>query len=490
MSHDIEAAWASAEVVANLRDNPSLCFARPPSSGISIYASSEGRRHWPVSDGLIHIETRTLNYNVAVEYKRKNEGLHGILTAIGQAHAYLHKGFNGSLIVIPNKYESHERPGNHIVEIIDATTPACPIGVFTYGEPDTSVVSPFRGKLSCLRHLDLDVRSFQTSTTQQPISRITTQWGHVREGSTDPHAFYCYLKTSKELASNSGQQPQLNLPQGLIDACANISSAIPPLKYLSNSSGDTFHDQVWRMFWFTYVFNDHVIPIWTRNSSGQYEVNEEPSSIQQWNGTRKKFFVGRIDSIKNKLVRKLNLGEISEQDAWEEYARKVRNRAHSYREDIDSGLEAFGFLEHDGRPTELGYKFVDSCDRTGTYITGTPRALFGAALLNNANFGALLHYIFKSSENKFSLNPLSFTVTRTDGRINFDRNQYLDWLEDQLANRLGVMRKVSQRGGQSRKPFQAEFAILRHLGLVQKYRLGVGIEINWPKVQELMQYPI
>lgn len=54
-------------------------------------------------------------------------------------------------------------------------------------------------------------------------------------------------------------------------------------------------------------------------------------------------FSGRIDSIKEKLVKNLNDGTISESDAWEEYARKVRKDAHSYREVIDSGLFHIGF---------------------------------------------------------------------------------------------------------------------------------------------------
>lgn len=491
MSHDIEAAWVSAEIAANFRSDPRLWFSSPlGQGGFSVYASSEPRRLWPISDGLINIEIPNREmYNVAVEYKTENEGLHGILTGLGQAHAYLHKGFNGAVVAIPERYESHDTPGGHLVSIIEETAPRMPIGVFTYEEFDPSAISPFHGKLSCLRNLDLDLRSVRIGSTEQVTPRITTQWGHVREGSTEPHAFYCYLKTAKELPSRSNQRQGVHLPRALVAACNNIDPNISVFKYLSYSVGDTFHDKVWRMFWFTYVLNRDTVDIWRKTSSGEYEVNPNQASIQTWSGTPKNFFVGRSDSIKNRLVDKLNNGEITEGEAWEQYAKKVRARAHSYREDIDSGLVAFGFLEPDGKPSNLGYKFVDACERTDEYNTGIPRAIFGAALLNNANFGALLHYIFKSSEKKFSRKQLAFTKKRSSGSLYLDRAEYLEWLEDQLANKLGVMRKVSERGGQARKAFQAEFALMRHLGLIQGYRIGVGIEINWPKVQEFLQFP-
>ncbi len=52
------------------------------------------------------------------------------------------------------------------------------------------------------------------------------------------------------------------------------------------------------------------------------------------------------------------------------------------------------------------------------------------------------------------------------------------------------MRTVSPRGGHSRNPFQGEFAILRHLKIVEDFRIGVGLEINWPEIQEAIQYPV
>jgi hypothetical protein len=60
-----------------------------------------------------------------------------------------------------------------------------------------------------------------------------------------------------------------------------------------------------------------------------------------------------------------------------------------------------------------------------------------------------------------------------------------------MVTRLRVLKKATLRGGKTtgtdRKPFQAELAILRNLGLVNKaYRLAVGIPVNWSAVQEAL----
>ena len=158
MSHDLYASWATAELASKIAADPSLCFEDPPGTDdISTSATREGSRTWPISDGVLTIETTSRDtFDVAVELKRENEGLHGVLTAIGQSHAYLHKGFRGALVVIPEKYSSHDSPGHHVSEIIRTTSENLPIGVFTYGEPDTDKPSPFSGKLSCHRSIALD----------------------------------------------------------------------------------------------------------------------------------------------------------------------------------------------------------------------------------------------------------------------------------------------------------------------------------------------
>lgn len=216
--------------------------------------------------------------------------------------------------------------------------------------------------------------------------------------------------------------------------------------------------------------------------STNYEPLDEPTKIYQPNGNFKKFFVGKTNSIKNKLCTKLQNNEINENNAWLEYAKNIRKRAHSYREDIDSGLAAFGLLEPDGKPSDLGYKFVDAVERYETWDTSIPKTILGYALLANANFLSLLHYTFRLTEEKMRADNFSFTK---DNR--FNSREYLNWLKERLSSDLCVMRTVSNRGGQARIPFQAELAILRQYNFVKGFRIGTGLEINWPLIHETLE---
>ena len=69
----------------------------------------------------------------------------------------------------------------------------------------------------------------------------------------------------------------------------------------------------------------------------------------------------------------------------------------------------------------------------------------------------------------------------------FEQENYLNWLEDKLSNELNVLKKVSKRGGAARKPLQAELAILRYFNIISPgWRVGIGLPINWPHVQLLL----
>ena len=138
---------------------------------------------------------------------------------------------------------------------------------------------------------------------------------------------------------------------------------------------------------------------------------------------------------------------------------------------------------------QLGYKFVDACERSGDPTTGTPKLIYGAAILKNGSLNALLHYFYKLSEERLRLDSMAFTIN-SGGRLVFDRGGYLNWIKNELAINLNVMSTASLRGGNARKAFQAELSILRKFNFVSGFRIGVGLEINWPLIQEFIDFDI
>jgi hypothetical protein len=490
MSHDIEASYASMELANLVLNNPEFCFS--PSNipeDLSCYAGRETRGNWPHADGVIDLSVKESghlkDYKIALEFKRPNEGLHGVLTAIGQSHAYISKGYNASVMIVPSEYSGFKEVGKYINKVLDDTSQTNSIGIVTYDRPDLSRVSPFSGKL--ITHRNFDIRSAIIKSNVIETGRTETQWAHIREGSSDPDAFFKYLQCVK-LISSGFVQPAAAIPPNIHAAAQRVRPNLTSEKYISNSPNDGLPDFAWRYFWFRYVLNDETINCWSPFDGKKYKTNDSTSQIFGINGAKKYFFVGRRDSIKNVLCEKLNANQISEEDALDELVKNYFKRAHSYREDIDSGCEHLGFVDSQGRLTDLGYKFVDACERYGNPNEGLPRSIFINALLTEGALGAFLHYVYRISEEQFKDDPLKFALKnlRTE-KLNFEQGPYLEWIEDQLANKLHVMRKVSARGGTARKPFQAELAILRSLNLVSDFRVGVGLEINWHSFQESLE---
>ena len=486
MSHDLYASWATQEITRLLKRSPNRLFAAGVHGNLEVFANRESGRIWPIPDGRITAEEPNNNtFEVAVEMKRINEGVHGILTAIGQSQAYIYKGYSGSAIVVPNNYDSLSNPANYIIRVIDHTRPTLPIGVFSYDDPDMSIATPFLNKITIHRNVNITGQGI-TGTNFLARERSKTQWAHLREGSSDAHAFFKYLQTSKQLDSTNPQNPVLHLPADLIAAVQRISNT-PPINFLSSAPGTNFHDFVWRNFWFKYILTPVVANPWT-NNNGQYSANDADSLILLDANTYKKFFGGKANSIKNKLVKALNNGTITEIVAWEEFAKNINGRAHSYREDVDSGLEHLSMIASDGKPSDVGYTFVDSCERTNDCYSGKPWLILGAAILKNGNLISLLHYIYKVSEERFRADPFAFT-TQTD-RTTFDQANYLLFLRKKLANDLHVMNTAMARGGQARQAFQGEFAILRKFDFITRFRIGVGLVINWPAIQQYLDYEL
>jgi hypothetical protein len=207
--------------------------------------------------------------------------------------------------------------------------------------------------------------------------------------------------------------------------------------------------------------------------------------------------------LKATIVEQLNAGAITENEGWEQFAagitglsgrqnkQGVRDRAHSYREDLDSSLAQLEWIEVDGRPTDFGYHYAALCERYGGANSTAAIDYVGATLLQLGHYGSFLHYVHRLSEKKFAANPLDFTQKK-NGTPTFTEvsyANYLAYLESELADNLKVMRKVSGRARpRQRTPFQAELTLLRNYGFVSRtrYRLGVGIPIDWERVHEAM----
>ncbi len=488
MSHDLYASWATAELSRMVKTTPNLMF-NMPTNNLNIFANRESGRIWPIPDGRISAEILANKFEIAIELKRTNEGLHGVLTAIGQAQAYLYKGYSGSAIIIPNCYDSFQNPGNYVSNVINATKSDLPIGVFTYDYPDTTNPSPFLNKLTCIRSVGLSYTSKISTGNFLLNQKSTTQWAHLREGSTEAFAFFKYLQIAKKQNANNPIEPILDVPQELIDAAMRLKPNVNPLHYLCNASAPAYHDIIWRCFWLENLLTYKVATIWNKIGNS-YVVNAAYTNLKLPDNSYQRFFSGRTDSIKNKIVDELNNGTIIENEAWEKFAANIHDRAHSYREDIDSGLEHLGLIDADGKPSESGYKYVDACERTNDCHSGKPHLILGASILKEGSLGAFLHYIYKVSEKKFKNDPLAFTTQVVNGKIQFDQKAYLAFVQNELVNTLNVMNTSTLRGGAARLPFQAEFAILRKFDFVSKFRIGVGLEINWPLIQEYLEYEI
>ena len=122
---------------------------------ISSFAGREGRTDWPHADGVIEVNniSNQKKYNLAIEYKRPNEGLHGILTAVGQSHAYLQKGYSGSFMVLPKNYNNFDT-GNYVKDLIENTSQSKSIGICLYERPNSNNESPFKDKLEIILPCD------------------------------------------------------------------------------------------------------------------------------------------------------------------------------------------------------------------------------------------------------------------------------------------------------------------------------------------------
>ncbi len=496
MSHDIEAVYASSEIADIIKGKANSFFGALTAGGTwSLSAGREGSTEWPLADGLIQA-TNSIStvddISIAFEYKRPNEGIHGILTAVGQSLAYIEKGYDASIVCIPEGYTSHANPGEHVRNIINTTAPDAPITVYTYDTPNMASTRPFKQKLTCVRDIDLSRTVIHRSTEAKKISgQISTIWAHVREGMSHPDAFFRYCQSVKIISSVGEDKSKYVFPQEVIAAVREMDSTADPCMYLSNTHGDTMSDKAWRYVWFNYYFWNRLIPFYDVKTP--YSVNDIETKIRIDSTTKQKLFSGRVDSIKSKLVDKLNTDDkYTEDEAWKEYVSKVRKDAHSYREVIDSGLYQIGLIDEDGRLTDYGYKYVNACEKAGDDpYNDEPMKILRSVSLQIGQFDVFLYTAYKYSQQRFSNSFDDFTKIKTGNKIEFQSQDYLEWLDDIITNQLHMYKKTTKRAGGTRKPFQAEMTYLKKLGFVyqnQPFKRGTGLNIDWPLVERSLLF--
>lgn len=483
MSHDLHANWASSELAHLFKADPLAAFQAVPSYQFDTYATRDASGTWPHADGVVQIHRASGgsdSFAVAVEFKRENEGVHGILTGMGQSQSYIAKGFAGSALVLPASYSTLSDSGRFVKSVLKKTFPHAPVGVFTYHPPNLASARPFENRIQVVEAVRLGA---VPPTAMEWTTRVKSQWVHVREGSVFPDSVYRYLMAARQCSSGSRHsQPKILRP--LEAAAKRIAAKSVPAKYLSYTVGESLQDRTWRSFWFGSVLTKNVQAIWSRKTPN-YLVANIPTNLVQWDGSPVIFFSPRRDSPKQKLVEQLNAKVISETQAWEMFAQNVHNRAHSLREDIDSFVEPAGLVDAEGRLTALGNEFVDACQRANDANAPGPLAIFRRAYLLEGDALSLLHYIHRLSTDAFSADPLKY-VSGPKAPLRFDRESYLAWLRDEMSLNLKVMATSTLRGGIERKPFQGELAILRKLDLCGSMRPGVGLDINWPMVHETL----
>ncbi len=510
MSHDTEAAYAYGEIARDIQARASSFFGSIGSGGTwALSGGRENRSRWPLADGIIQATnsrtSRTSNYdkNIAFEYKRPNEGLHGVLTAIGQAYSYIDKGYDASVICIPRTYSSHNSPGAHAKQIIETNTPDAPIVIYTYNPPNLANLRPFAGKLQCVRDIDLSAcrQPIRTNGANVITPSISTVWAHVREGESFPDAFFRYCQCAKIASSVPENRNRYRIIQELKDAVYRIDPNANVINYLSYTNNDSMLDKAWRMVWYKYYLCTQLQPIY--NNTAPYTVNNIPTRIRKNPNDYMRMFSGRSDSIKEQLVQKLNgtfipagsttpVPPISQDVAWEEYARKIRNTAHSYREVIDSGLEQLGLIDSDGNLTDYGYLYVNACEKASDDVYDeTPMTILRGVTLQLGQYDIFLSTFYKYSNEHFKTNFNSFTKMVGTGNptMKFDAGPYLQWMNNIFVNDLHMLKTSTLRAGGTRKPFQAELSYLKSLELVDStapYKIGTGLNINWPLVESSM----
>ncbi|MDM1758772.1 hypothetical protein HX127_14645 [Acinetobacter sp. 256-1] len=488
MSHDLHANLALEGLADYIRHNQKTVFAdHEYKSGWSISIGKESGRVWPIADGLIKAahQSGKQKIHIALEFKSENEGLHGTLTAIGQALAYLNKGYDAAIIVIPDKYKTHDTPYNVIKGILKEHAPDAPINVITYNTTNNNLIHNTPLKLQKLS-------TNKKGSNEKPIG--STLWAHVREGMSHPDALYKLCKEIK-LASSNEEKLKVDFSKDLIDAFNKIQSKNSMIEYLSSTiESHSVLSRAWQAFWYKYIFHDELRDLY-KKSNNMYSLNSTDTKIlyDPDNGKYQKIFDRNRTSIKQVLVRELNNNNISEEDALVEYLGKVKKEAHSYREVMDSGLFHLNFIDSLGNLTRLGYAFVDEADKGGSVFSPISMQILRGASLLYGNYLLFFHHIHELSEKKFNHDVYSFTKSKSNGHRTFNNKEYRKYLYTKMDQELALILVGTKRTDNvnNREPFQAEIPYLKKLNLINSndpYRIGLGFCINWPLIHESIDY--
>ena len=488
MRHDIEATFAASELAAIFDEKQKKMFKiykRPGEWTITARTASD--RKWPFPDGMISASNgRKEDVQIALEYKRPNETVHGILTAIGQAFAYISKGYQGAVIVIPDSYPSCSDPAAQIINFINTANSKAPIGIYTY---DAARIAAdkilFKSNLEEKRPLEFHSKSIKKV---DGISKDSTIWTHFREGSSEYDDIYKYCYTVKQLDESKPELfTEFSVPLELKEALKR-KKIKNPHTYLSNSVAvPTTKNRVWRAYWFKNMAHKGVLTLYDKDGK-KYKVHEENSKIRTLSGNFRAFFAKN----KKKLVDMLNEGIITEEEAWEQFAENIKNRAHSYRIDIETFTYGIGLVDSEFKLTELGYRYVNSCT-SGDPFENLPKKIFAGACLNNGNMNVFLQFLHRITENELSRDHLKWcnAVKDKNGNIidyKFDEKSYTDDLENEFI-KLHIIKKTTSRSGKKRPSLKAEICLLKMLEITDgKYRVGTGLPIDWGKVQNINDY--
>ena len=296
---------------------------------------------------------------------------------------------------------------------------------------------------------------------------------------------YCYV--AKQLDETKKEKLSYKIPRELVDAVKRLGAS-DVYAYLSNSVPESnTKNRIWRAYWFKYMANSGVLTLYDKVGT-VYEVHHKSSSVKTVSGSYRTFFV----KTKKRLVEDLNSGKITENEAWEKFAKNIRDRAHSYRIDVETFTYGIGLVDSEYKLTRLGYRYVNSCVK-GDPFEDFPKKIFAAACLNNGNMNVFLQFFQSVSEEKLSQNALLWSKKIVDKNGNivgykFDDDCYRKEIEDEFIN-LHIIKKVSPRKGRKRPPLKAEICLLKLLGITDgNYRVGAGLPLDWSEIQSLNDF--